>query len=151
MFLWSWEKLKNQFILLLDLTKNTHEFFGTGDYFLQIKLIKGKRTVIQVIQSSGAVLGFCRSGCKYQVRERELKKSVRQNFLAVVPARNGIGDRCALWAISPVWGGLRWGHSSVQQPYGQSFAVGTGNTLLQWMGQLPAKKKVKKGGFSNKP
>lgn len=43
------------------------------------------------------------------------------------------------------------GHSSVQQPHGQSFAVGVGNTMLQWMGQLSAKEKVKKVGFSNKP
>lgn len=51
--------------------KKTREFFGTGDYLLQMKIIKGKRTVIQVIQSSGTLLGFCRSGCKYQMQERE--------------------------------------------------------------------------------
>lgn len=61
LFFWSWEKLKDQLMLLLYLTKNTCEFFEIGNYLLQTKFIKGKRTVIQVIQSSGTVLGFCRS------------------------------------------------------------------------------------------
>lgn len=69
-----------------------------------------------------------------------------------MPVRNGIGDRCALCAKQP-WSGEVWGggHSSVQQCHRQSFAVKTGNTILQWMGELSAKKKVKKCGVSNKP
>lgn len=105
---------------------------------------------MQVSKISGTVLGFCRSVCKCQMQVREEKKKGWDKMCWQLCGPGMELDTDVLSGLSsPSMGRSEGGHSRVQQPQGQSLAVGTGNIMLQWMviSNCWPRKRWKKWGF----
>lgn len=85
------------------------EFFRTGSYPLQTKCIKGKRTVIQAIKSSGIVLGFCEVSANTKCKWGQLGRPGMQletDVLSVLSSP-GVG-RDTAESSSPRGNPLQW-------------------------------------------
>lgn len=113
----------------------------SGIISCRLSLSRGKEQSYR----SYKVLGQCwdsaevfLSGCKYQMQEREERKKPEAKICWRLhqPGMELETDVLSVLSSPSVGRSEVGGHSSVQLPHGQSFAVGMANTMLQWMGQL---------------